>query len=123
MSRHYTHARHGDHEVLVVAGYDRPLDELFLQVLQLVADCADVEERVIYSSINEPARDWSSITTVLDTLARLAIDVPISLFEAVYLDQLLNAGSYEAWHPQQDLVQDPALTPEVPLVLARRARA
>lgn len=32
VSQHSVHTRYRDHEVLVVAGYDRPLNELFLQV-------------------------------------------------------------------------------------------
>jgi hypothetical protein len=96
MSRRYTQARFGDHDVVVVAGYDRPLDMFFLQVL---APHDDISERDIhYSSLEDPQLDWSDINVVAGKLTELGIDVPGSLLEAVYLDQLFQVGNVVAQH-------------------------
>ena len=96
MSRRSAQARYRDRDVVVVAGYDRPLDTLFLQVLLADGD-ASVPE-VQYDSLQDPQLDWSDINVVAAKLAELGIDVPISLIEAVYLDQLFQVGNLVAWH-------------------------
>ena len=98
VSQHCVHTRYRNRAVVVVAGYDRPLRDLFLQVLGPDDEDLSTEERVLYTSLQEPARDWTDINTVADKLAELAINVPISLLEAVYLDQLFNVGNRVAWH-------------------------
>lgn len=82
----------------MVAGYDRPLNDLFLQVLGHEDARAAVEECVLYSSLREPQRDWTDINTVSDKLTELGIEVPDSLLEAVYLDQLFHAGNRMVRH-------------------------
>ncbi len=82
----------------MVAGYDRPLNELFLQVLGPEAETAPAEECVLYSSIYEPTREWSDINTVSLKLIELGIVVPDSLLEAVYLDQLFHVGNLVVRH-------------------------
>jgi hypothetical protein len=70
--------------VVVVAGYDRPLRQLFLQVLRDGEAGRPCEDDVVYDSLHEPALDWSVIGTLTDKLAMLGIAVPESLIEAVY---------------------------------------
>jgi len=98
MSQHSLRTHLGAREVVVVAGYDRPLNDLFLQVLgQTDSCCTDVED-VLYSSLEEPQRDWTDINTVAAKLSELGIDVPPSMLECVYLDQLTHAGNRMVRH-------------------------
>lgn len=93
MSQHSVRIRYRSREVVVIAGYDRPLNDLFLQVLAHKEAPQVIEEHVLYSSLHEPRRDWSDINTVSDKLTELGIEVPDSLLEAVYLDQLFHVGN------------------------------
>lgn len=101
MSRHLTRSCHGGLPVLVVAGYDRPLRELFLHVIQEGTDTAprDAAEAFIYDSLDEPQKDWADINTLTETLARLDIKVPPSLIEQISLDQTFNVGNRYVEHP------------------------
>lgn len=98
MSRHHAQARCGAKHVLVVAGYDRPLREVFLQVLTTHDDDPGAEEHVLYASVHEPWRDWTDVATVTGQLARLGIVVPDSLLKAVRLDQRNEAGNRVVEH-------------------------
>lgn len=98
MSQHSVRTRHQGAEVVVVAGYDRPLNDLFLQVLAHEDGPQVIEEHVLYSSLHEPQRDWTDINTVSDKLTELGVDVPDSLLEAVYLDQLFHVGNRMVRH-------------------------
>lgn len=98
MSQHSVRTRYCGREVVVVAGYDRPMNDLFLQVLGHEDAPQVMEERVLYSSAHEPQRDWTDINTVSDKLSELGIAVPDSLLEAVYLDQLFRVGNRMVRH-------------------------
>ena len=87
MSRHHAQARCGARDVRVVAGYERPLREVFLHVLTAHEDDPGAEEDVLYASLHEPWRDWTDLATVTGQLARLGIVVPDSPLKAVRLDQ------------------------------------
>lgn len=98
MSQHSVRTRYQGDEVVVIAGYDRPLNDLFLQVLGHEDAPRAAEECVLYSSLHEPQRDWTDINTVSDKLTELGIEVPDSLLEAVYLDQLFHVGNRMVRH-------------------------
>lgn len=98
MSQHSTPTRYRDQAVVVVAGYDRPLNDLFLQVLSDEDAPPAQEERVLYSSIHEPGLDWTDINTVSAKLTELGIEVPDSLLEAIYLDQIFQVGNLVVQH-------------------------
>ena len=98
MSRHHVQACHGERDVLVVAGYDRPLRELFLQVLVEPIGPPAADDEIVYASIHEPWRDWTDVATVTEQLERLGIEVPHSLMQAVRLDQALDAGNRVVEH-------------------------
>ena len=104
MSRHLTRSRHGGLPVLVVAGYDRPLRELFLHVIREGSDAAPREaaEAFIYDSLDEPQKDWTDINTLTATLAHLDIKVPPSVIEQIYLDQTFNVGNRYVEHPADE---------------------
>jgi len=98
VSQHSVLTHFRNRPVVVVSGYDRPLNDLFLQVLSQENDPEAMEECILYSSLDKPQHDWTDINTVEDKLAELGIEVPDSLLEAVYLDQLLHAGNRMVRH-------------------------
>jgi hypothetical protein len=83
---------------VVVAGYDRPLRQLFLQVLRDAEGRPTCDDDILYDSLHDPALDWRLIGTLTDKLVTLGIAVPDSLIEAVYLDQCFNAGNRVVRH-------------------------
>ena len=93
MSRHHVRLSHCGGAIVVVAGYDRPLRQLFLQVLRDEDGRPTSEDDILYDSLHEPALDWGVISTLTDKLVTLGIAVPESLIEAVYLDQCFNTGN------------------------------
>jgi hypothetical protein len=72
---------------LVVIGYDRPLNQYFLQLWDGAAD------QPAYSSLEEPAADWRDIATVLQRLRERGIEVPCSMTDAVTADCAMPAGN------------------------------
>lgn len=101
MSRHITRSRHDGQPSVVVAGYDRPLRELFLHVIREATGLAPTEsgEAFVYDSLDEPQKNWTDINTVTHTLAHLGIRVPQSMIEQIYLDQCFNVGNRFVEHP------------------------
>ena len=98
MSRHHIRLMHQGQPVLVVAGYDRPLRELFLQVFLCQESGPAGDDDIVYDSLHEPALDWTVIGTLTDKLTALGICVPEKLIEAVYLDQCFNTGNRVVRH-------------------------
>lgn len=97
MSRHLTHLEHRGRRITVVAGYDRPLRSLFLQVLY--ADLPPWEdEQFLYASLDDPSADWTDINTVAGKLDALGIAVPADMLEGIFLDQCLNTGNLVVEH-------------------------
>ena len=117
MSRHHAQARCGARDVRVVAGYDRPLHEVFLQVLTAHDGDHDAEEDVLYASVHEPWRDWTDVATVTGQLARLGIVVPDSLLKAVRLDQKTRPAT--AWSSTTPADRRPSWPAESPTATAR----
>ena len=98
MSRHVLHLVHEGRKVAVVAGYDRPLRELYLHVVHDDAASSSQEEEFLYDSLNDPGLDWTDINTIADKLVDLGIDPPASLIEGIFLDQCFNAGNRVVEH-------------------------
>ena len=101
MSLHHVQARCGQRDVLVVAGYDRPLRELFLQVLVEPIGPPAANDELVYASVSDAWRDWTNVATVTDQLEQFeqfGIEVPRSLMQAVRLDQALDAGNRVVEH-------------------------
>ena len=97
MSRHLLSLIHKGHKLTVVAGYDRPLRELFLHVLH-DSEAPAQEESFVYDSLRDPGLDWTDINTVADKLAALGIEPPASLIEGIFLDQCFHAGNRVVEH-------------------------
>jgi hypothetical protein len=91
MSRHHLRTVRGTSPLLVVMGYDRPLNEFFLQLWH-DGTLADAEEPA-YSSLDEPAADWRDIATVARRLQELGVAVPRSMIDAVVADSVQRAGN------------------------------
>jgi hypothetical protein len=91
MSRHHLRTALGGTPVLVVMGYDRPLDEFFVQLWPNEPG-SDVDEP-LYSSLDEPAADWRDIASVVRKLAELGMQVPRSMIDAVAADGAQRAGN------------------------------
>jgi hypothetical protein len=98
MSRHLLHLIHQDRKLIVVAGYDRPLQELFLHVIDDNNASPHQEETFVYDSLDDAGQDWTDINTMVDRLAALGIEPPASLIEGIYLDQCFNAGNRVVEH-------------------------
>lgn len=98
MSRHHIRLMHEGRAVLVVAGYDRPLRELFLQVFRCQENLFSGEDEIVYDSLHEPSLDWTDIGTLTEKLSNLEICLPKEMIEAVYLDQRFNAGNTVVGH-------------------------
>lgn len=98
MSRHLLHLVQQGRKLTVVAGYDRPLRELFLHVIHDNDARPQQEETFVYDSLDDPGLDWTDINTVADQLAALGIEPPASLFEGIFLDQCFNAGNRVVQH-------------------------
>ena len=91
MSRHHLRTVRGTSPLLVVMGYDRPLNEFFLQLWD-DAPGAEAEEPA-YSSLDEPAADWRDIATVVRRLEELDVPVQRSMIDAVVADGVQRAGN------------------------------
>lgn len=93
MSRHHLRTTLGGVPKLVVMGYDRPLDEYFVQ---LWADDPEGEgdaDEPIYSSLDEPGADWRDIATVVRKLGELGVQVPRSMIDAIVADADQRVGN------------------------------
>jgi hypothetical protein len=91
MSRHHLRTVRAGSPLLVVVGYDRPLNEFFLQLWDDDPE-ADADTPV-YSSLDEPAADWRDIATVVRRLEELDVAVPHSMIDAVVADGVQRAGN------------------------------
>lgn len=91
MSRHQLRTVRGASPLLVVMGYDRPLNEFFLQLWD---DSSGVDaDEPVYSSLDEPAADWRDIATVVRRLDELDVAVPQSMIEPIVADGVQRAGN------------------------------
>jgi hypothetical protein len=91
MSRHHLRTVRGTSPLFVVMGYDRPLNEFFLQLWDDTPG-AEAEEPA-YSSLDEPEADWRDIATVVRRLEELDVHVPRSMIDAVVADGVQRAGN------------------------------
>lgn len=98
MSRHSFDTRHKGRRVRVVAGYDRPLDEFFLQILRAAADNDAAQDEFVFTSLGEPGGDWSDPQTLTARLAELRIAPPVSFLPAILDDRCRQIGNRLAIH-------------------------
>jgi hypothetical protein len=98
MSRHSFDTRHEGRRIRVVAGYDRPLDEFFLQILRAAPGDDAAPDEFVYTSLYEPGGDWSDPQTLGARLAELRIAPPASFLPAILEDRRQRIGNRLAVH-------------------------
>jgi hypothetical protein len=105
MSRHYFDCEHEGQTVRVVLGYDRPLDEFFLQVYRTGFAAGDSfreqlcdEADFLYASMSDYDAPPDDLTYFRSQLKRLGINAPESLFKAVEADAARRTGNLVMVH-------------------------
>ncbi len=99
MSRHYFDTEYKTLPVQVILGYDRPLDEFFMQVKHL--DMKNVEDEdlpFVYATIDDPQHDPTEFDYCRRKLVELGVTIPETMFAAVMNDAANRVGNYEVVH-------------------------
>jgi len=86
MSQHLATATLDGHPVEIVAGFDRRLGDYFLQV-------HGKQNTVLYTSLQEPQRDWTAIATLRGRVAELGLQLPSLMLCEIESDGLQLAGN------------------------------
>ena len=107
MSQHQFFSHSNGCAVRVIAGYDHPLDELFLHVFDANSHDGD---SVVFASLYEPYADWRNPRTLVNKLEALNLVVPRSLLPAIVKDQRRRARNkivqhYFGWAPRTTWVR------------------
>lgn len=84
--------------VRVRLGYDRPLNEFFLQVERIGADPGQGHSPFLYASIDDPFNTGDDLDYYREKLEKLGLVVPESLFQAVAEDAARGVGNRYAQH-------------------------
>jgi len=95
MSQHHFLSDANGRAVRVTAGYDRPLDELFLHVFDANSHDGD---SVVFASLYEPYADWRNPRTLVNKLEELNVAVPRTLLPAIVKDQRRRARNKIVQH-------------------------
>jgi hypothetical protein len=102
MTRRYCEGLYLDSPVRVTLGYDRPLDEFFLQIARIPheeIDDADIsDDPYLYVSLADPDALRDDLEYFRSKLTELEIAVPESLFLAVTQDAIEGIGNLVAEH-------------------------
>ena len=86
MSQHLATATLDGHPVDIVAGFDRRLEDYFLQVI-------DERNDMLYTGLQEPLLDWTNIETLRAKVADLRLQLPAQLLDEVEGDGRRRAGN------------------------------
>lgn len=84
--------------VRVRLGYDRPLNEFFLQVERVGADSGQGHSPFLYASVDDPFNTGDDLDYYREKLEKLGLIVPESLFQAVEEDAARGVGNRYAQH-------------------------
>jgi len=102
MTRRYFEGLRPEGPVRVTLGYDRPLDECFLQVARNPRDKNDdmetFDDWYLYLSVADPDAPTDDLEYFRSKLAELGIEVPESPFLAVTQDAIKRVGNLVAEH-------------------------
>jgi len=89
MSQHRFTVKHADHSLFVMAGWDRPLQQLFLLVeKEPIASEAAEKEAPTVVLFDNGLRGMKDVAAIGSQLASLGISVPEKLLEEVEKDRL-----------------------------------
>jgi len=84
--------------VRVRLGYDRPLNEFFLQIERIGADPGQGHSPFLYASVDDPFNTGDDLDYYREKLEKLGLVVPESLFQAVEDDATRGIGNRCAQH-------------------------
>ena len=99
MSRHSFRTQHDSQNVDVILGWDRPLQEFFLQVR--APDSVDEETMgFLYSDLDDPHARCRDLSYFSSVLTGLGIAVPAQMLTAVSEDSRVNRGNFVVEHEQ-----------------------
>jgi hypothetical protein len=90
VSRHLAKSMLDGRPVDVIAGFDRRLQQYFLDV---VDEASKDDEHVVYASLQEPCLDWTDVHTLTVRLQELGLQVPQTLLSEIRADAASNAGN------------------------------
>jgi hypothetical protein len=94
--------------VRVRLGYDRPLNEYFLQVERIGADPGQGHSPFLYASIEDPFNSGDDLDYYREKLEKLGLSVPDGLFQAVEEDSARGVGNRCAQHFADGRIVEPA---------------
>ena len=101
MSRHLAKSTLDGRPVDVIAGFDRRLQQFFLDVVD--EEPKDEDEHVLYASLNEPWLDWTDVQALAARLHELGLQVPGTLLSELSADAASNAGNRIVRHRDHGL--------------------
>lgn len=96
MSQHFFATKRQDQEIIVLLGFDRPLGHVFMVVTP-----EGKPDQPIYSNLLQAKPFDLTLDDYWSALNELGIEVPMSMFEEVALDQILGEGNRVVWHDAQ----------------------
>ncbi|MFT0546963.1 hypothetical protein ACMHYO_11545 [Allopusillimonas ginsengisoli] len=105
MSRHIFSTEHQGRPVVVVIGWDRPLQYHFMTIQRM--DAAEDEPDFLYSNLDEPNGTSLSLPYYRGALEQLGIAVPESMFREAEADSVNNVGNRFVSHDANGTMDEP----------------
>lgn len=93
MSQHHVQSQYNNRPVLVIAGWDRPLQTGFMTVSYV--DRSEDEDDFVYNSmVDEKAlADFQELLYFEDQLTQMGIATPLVLWQELYMESVLGGSS------------------------------
>lgn len=105
MSRHIFSTEHQGRPIVVVIGWDRPLQYHFMTIQRM--DAAEDEPDFLYSNLDEPNGTGLSLAYYRGVLERLGIIVPEGMFRESKADRANNVGNRFVTHHADGTMDEP----------------
>lgn len=115
MSQHYFKTIDKDGSpIAILMGWDRPLNHLFLIVERTMPDgyvpseaaAREMEDSILYSSMNEPEPFFLSLDDLRGRLSELGLEAPASVYEQIEIDRSTRAGNRIVYHNDDGTFKD-----------------
>ena len=102
MSQHYYKTQHQGRDVVVLMGWDRPLQGYFM-VIEYSDEAGVMDDEYLYDNLNDPALSCymglpPTADHFLGKLTSLGLSLPEQMVAGVLDDMKLNAGNAVTWH-------------------------
>ncbi len=101
MSRHIFESEYDGRAVRVTAGWDRPLQGFFMDVMALDPG-DDLDNPYIYSNLDERLSHPQSFEPFEKVLANMGIEVPAQMIAEIYMDGIQGVGVKYVEHSVKD---------------------